>query len=384
MTTERPLVYLDNAATTFPKPEVVYKAMDDFYRNFGGNAGRGANPLARRAAALVDETRSMLQAWLNAPEVIFVPSATIALNVAILGARLRPGDIVYVTPFEHNSVSRPLEYLRQRVGIEIQMLPFDRATLECKLDEVESLFKLEPPAMVCVTQVSNVFGITLPVDAIMTLAKKVAPTAITLVDGAQAAGLKLVDMSLIDGLIFSGHKSLYGPYGVAGIAFGRDWRPEPLVYGGTGTQSESLEMPQYGPSRLEAGSHNISAIAGLNASLKWLNGTGREAINAHTQALIRELIDALSGLSGVRVYTPKKSDTPAGILSFTVDGVSAQSVETALGAQNIAVRAGLHCAPWAHEFVGTLKRGGTVRVSVGNFNSEQDGDHLAQELNMII
>ena len=366
------MIYLDNAATTYPKPEVVYEAMDGFYRRYGGNAGRGANPLARKASALVDETRILVSRWLDAPNVVFTSSATVALNTVILGAGLRAGDIVYTTPFEHNSVLRPLEYLRQSRGIDVRVLPFDKLTFACDLDAVERYFLLDKPAMVCLTQVSNVTGYMTPVDHIFKCARAANPTAITLVDGAQAAGLCPVDMSLVESLVFSGHKSLYGPYGVAGIAFGGDWRPQPLLYGGTGTVSESIEMPANGASRFEAGSHNISALAGLNAALKWLSETGRNSINTKIAGLTQHLIGALAGVYGVQPYLPSDKSRHHGVVSFTVDGVEPQALETVLGARDIAVRAGLHCAPWTHEFMGTLGAGGTVRVSSGYFNEIDD------------
>lgn len=375
MTVNQEIIYLDNAATTFPKPEAVYQAMDSFYRQFGGNAGRGANPLARKAAGLVDETRVMLRAWLNALEVTFAPSATIALNTVIMGARLRSGDIVYVSPFEHNSVLRPLAYLQKTVGIEVRVLPFNKQTLECKLDEVNKQFRIEPPAMVCISQVSNVLGLMLPVDELASIAKQITPNCIILVDGAQAAGLYPLEMSNIDALVWSGHKSLYGPYGIAGIAFSTNWRPEPLVYGGTGTVSESIDMPEDGVSRLEAGSQNISAIAGLNAALKWLKDTGRSAVSQHSQALTGHLFNLLHDLSDVIVYLPNNHNLITGIVSFSVDGIKPQMLEAVLGARNIAVRSGLHCSPWTHEFINSKTFGGTVRVSVSYFNTKQ---HLEQ------
>lgn len=366
------MIYLDNAATTFPKPDVVYQAMDNFYRNFGGNAGRGANPLARKAAVMIEETRALLEYWLNAPTVVFTPSATIALNTTILGAGLRGGDVVYVTPFEHNSILRPLEHLRKTVGIQIKIIPFDRQTYDCKLNELKGLFKLEPPAMICMTQVSNVIGLITPVDEVMQLAKASSSKVITVVDGAQAAGLLEINMAFTDALIFSGHKSLYGPYGVAGIAFGSDWRPQPLILGGTGTQSESIDMPHDGPSRFEAGSHNISAIAGLNASVKWQHEIGRAAITTTTTQLVDELCKNLEGLPGVTIYLPGNKAQHTSIVSFSIETLKPQIIETALGAENIAVRAGLHCSPWAHEFINTSKLSGTVRLSVGYFNSSTE------------
>jgi cysteine desulfurase family protein len=372
---EQPIIYLDNAATTFPKPEAVYREMDSFYRNFGGNAGRGANPLARRAMGLVSETRALAQHWLDAPEVVFTPSATIALNTVIFGAQLRQGDMVYVSPFEHNSVLRALEQLRKTIGVEIRVLPFDRQTFTCQLDKVKNLFRVEPPAMVCITQVSNVFGIVLPVVEIATLARQSNSSVIIAVDGAQAAGLKPLPMPMIDALIFSGHKSLYGPYGVAGIAFGHSWRPTTFIFGGTGTQSESIDMPEEGTARYEAGSMNVSAIAGLNAALRWLNEVGRQAINSRLADLSIALEEALQKQLQIKIVGNKQS-LESGIFSFGFLTVTPQQIETVLGANHIAVRAGLHCSPWAHEFAGTIKSGGLVRVSLGYFNTEADIEHL--------
>lgn len=365
-------IYLDNAATTYPKPESVYTAMDDFYRRHGGNAGRGSNPLARKSAALLDETRLLVAQWLEAPNVVFAASATMALNTIILGADLRAGDIVYTTPFEHNSVLRPLEHLRQSRGIDLRVLPFDKLTFACNVAAIEQHFQLDKPALVCLTQVSNVTGYTPPVERILQGARAANPAVITLVDGAQAAGLISVNMSLIDALVFSGHKSLYGPYGIAGIAFGSDWRPQPLLYGGSGTVSESIEMPASGPSRFEAGSHNISALAGLNAAVRWLNATGRDAIHAKIADLTVRLVGGLAALPGVELLLPADMSQHHGVVSFAVDGAEPQALETVLGARDIAVRAGLHCAPWTHEFMGTLARGGTVRVSLGYFNVADD------------
>lgn len=377
----RDIIYLDNAATTFPKPETVYAAMDDFYRHFGGNAGRGANPLARLGTQLVEETRSMVSSWLNAPATVFTPSATYALNTVILGARLHPGDTVYVTPFEHNSVLRPLEHLRQTIGIEIKTLPFDRQSFECRLETVRQSFQIEPPSMVCVTMTSNVFGVCPPVHAILEMARKTNRNVVTLVDGAQSAGLKPVDMTQVDALVWSGHKALYGPYGIAGIAFGGEWRPEPLVHGGTGTQSESVQTPIEGAARFEAGSHNLQALAGIHAALEWLNATSRDAINTQIEELVAELRNTVTALPVVRLYN---GSTATGIISFEVDGIAPQSLETALGARNIAVRAGLHCAPWAHELADTIRRGGTVRMSVGYFNTSDDIKKLGQVLDAIL
>jgi cysteine desulfurase family protein len=374
--TER-LIYLDNAATTYPKPECVYQAADEFYRRYGGNAGRGANPLARKSEELIADTRVMLANWLGAPSperVIFSPSATIALNLAILGTKLRSGDVVYITPFEHNSVLRPFEHLRQTAGVIVQEMPFERHTMACQLDRLTAQFRADPPALVCMTQASNVCGVMPPVIEIARLAKETNPAVIVVVDGAQVAGLYPLplDDGLIDSYIFSGHKSLYGPYGVAGLVLASEWRPPPLLFGGTGTFSESVQMPTDLPSAYEAGSHNIWAIAGLKAALEWLRETGPEAIVAHTLELAKQLRDELERLPGVQVYAPPRGEPWCGIVSFTVEGERPQAIEAALGARGIAVRAGLHCAPWVHQWLGTLEGGGTLRTSLSFPNSGAD------------
>jgi cysteine desulfurase family protein len=374
------IIYLDNAATTFPKPESVYNFSDTFYRSSGGNAGRGGNPLARTSARLLNETREQLALWLgisSSENIIFTSSATEALNLAILGSDLLPSDFIYVTPFEHNSVLRPIEHLHQKKGIQIREIPFSRRTYTCELDKLSAMFQVAPPAMICLTQASNVNGLIPPLIEISKLAKSVNPGAIVVVDGAQTAGLYPLVFTddLIDAYIFSGHKSFYGPYGVAGLGLTSSWRPRPLLFGGTGTVSESVQMPTQLPSAYEAGSHNIWAIAGLKAALEWLNEVGRDAIVKQTLALAYQLRDQLRDISSVELFTPPSNTSWCGIISFTLDGVAPQAAELSLGAQNIAVRAGLHCSPWAHKWMGTQELGGTVRVSTGYFNKPE---HLTQ------
>lgn len=381
---EEKIIYLDNAATTFPKPEVVYQAMDSFYRQYGGNAGRGANPLARKATSLLEETRELVADWLGIPTIVFSPSSTIALNTVIFGAGLRVGDIVYVTPFEHNSVLRPIEHLRKTVGIEVRVIPFDKTSFECDLNQTAEMFRIEPPTMLCVSQISNVFGNVLPIDQLVVAARAANENTVCLVDGTQAAGLLPLQMRNINALVFSGHKSLYGPFGVAGIGFGGSWRPQPLIYGGTGTQSERIDMPSDGNSRYEAGSHNIAAIAGLNSAVRWLNETGREAIVNHIAELTIVLQKNLSSRPRITTYLPTERATQQGVVSFNINGISPQAVEAVLGARAIAVRAGLHCAPWAHKTLNTVANGGTTRLSVGWFNTLAELSLFADELDQLI
>lgn len=383
------LIYLDNAATTFPKPDCVYKAADIFYRKYGGNAGRGNNPIARACAKLLDETRYKASQWLgasSAEQVIFTSSATHALNLVILGARFRPNDTIYVTPFEHNSVLRPVEHLRQTQGVQVQQIPFNRRTYDCQLDKLQAAFQIDRPAMVCVTQASNVTGYMPPVTEIATIAKQANPDAVVIVDGAQTAGLYPLPMEqgLIDALIFSGHKSLYSVYGIAGVVLGSEWRPSPLLYGGTGTISESVQMPTQLPSAYEAGSHNMWAIAGLNASLDWLHETGRDTIISHQLQLATCLRDEISRVVGIDIHTPKENDNWCGIVSISMSDTSPQVIENALGAKNIAVRAGFHCSPHAHKWLRTTHTGGTVRLSCSYNNTHDDNVYVTTTLAQLL
>jgi cysteine desulfurase family protein len=371
------IIYIDNAATTFPKAERVYSAADEFYRRYGGNAGRGGNPLARACARLLAETRERLAAWLDAPspeQVIFTSSATHALNLAILGTDLRPGDAVYVTPFEHNSVLRPIEHLRQTQGIEVRQIPFSRRTYACQLEELEAAFQVDPPALVCVTQASNVCGLMPPIVDIARLARRVNSRVVIIIDGAQTAGLYPLQLAdgLIDVFIFSGHKSLYGPYGIAGLVLGSDWRPTPILFGGTGTQSESVLMPDVLPYAYEAGSHNVYAIAGLKEALIWLSEIGRERITSHIRSVASEARHALKDISDLTMYIPGQDDYWVPIISLNINGIPPQSIEALLGSKQISVRSGLHWAPLTHRWLDTLESGGSVRVSPGYFNSIED------------
>ena len=368
-------IYLDNAATTHPKPEVVYVQADQCYRASGANAGRGNHSMARNARGIIEETRGMLARLLHVPEsgeVIFQPSATHALNATILGAGLTNGQVAYVTPFEHNSVLRPVEHLRVTRGIAVREVTFSGQTCLPDMPRVRAQFAAEPPDLLIVSQASNVTGALLPATEIVAAARRVNPGVIAIVDGSQAAGLyDLASTDLFDALIFSGHKTLYGPYGAAGFTlYGTRWRPAPIIFGGTGTMSETLGMPDAGPGTFEAGSQNVWAIAGLRAALRWIEASTPAAIRTHSGGLSRDFAHGIGGLPGVRVIVPSTETTA--VVSFTIAGVTPQIVENTLSAAGIAVRSGLHCAPWAHRLLGTLQAGGTVRVSPGYFNTPDD------------
>lgn len=383
------VIYLDNTATIYPKPECVYQAADEFYRKYGGNAGRGYGPLAKKGAKLMEETRAITAEWLgvsSAEKVAFTHSATIALNTAIQGSLLQSGDTVYVSPFEHNAVLRPVEHLRQTIGIKIREIPFEKNTYSCQIEQLKEMFHSDQPKLICVTQSSNVCGVMPPVVEIAKAAKSFNSEAIVIVDGAQSAGLFPLPLNsgLIDALIFAGHKSMYGPFGAAGLVLLSKWKPAPLIYGGTGTHSESVSMPDEMPTLYEAGSPNVWSIAGLKASIEWLKKKSREKIISDSMKYIYFLRDELKKIPEVKIYAPSEETPWWNTLSFTVNGFTPQFLEFALGSRDIAVRSGIHCAPNAHRFIGTLCSNGTVRVSTSSFSSAYDVESCMEVLKRTI
>lgn len=368
------VVYLDNAATSFPKPDIVYSFADKIYREFGANANRGGNPLSRKASDLIQSTRKTVARWFNvssANKVIFSPSATIALNQVILGSLILPGGTIYVSPFEHNSVLRPVSYLQGIKAVKVKVLDVDKLTLEFDIEKIKTQFANFPPDMLILSHASNVCGVIPPVIEIGLLAKNANDKATVIIDGAQVSCMDGLPINEgIDYYVFSGHKALYGPFGAAGFIMCSDKKPVPVLFGGTGTGSENIFMPDTAPDTYEPGSMNLWAIAGLNASLKWIEETGRNKILTHYEKLKDMVLSSLIQIPNVVVYKPRGK--MAGVISFNIKGVQPQSVENYLGSKNISVRAGLHCAPWTHDFLGTINIGGTVRVSPGYYNTYDD------------
>lgn len=379
-------IYLDNAATTFPKPEAVIEAVAECMRNGAINAGRGSYPLARNADRLIEDTRYAVASLLNYKEghVLFSASATLALNQVLLGINWSRGDIIYSTPFEHNSVSRVLQHLQDTLDVEILTLPFNVKTLEYDLDAIKQMFNKIPPKALVMTHVSNVYGLITPVSIIAEMAKDYK--AIVVVDGAQGGPLLPLEQvhEHVDYYIFSGHKTFYGPFGIAGFVTNGNVPLTPIIYGGTGSHSELQSMPEDLPFRYEAGSSNIVAIAGLNAACSWLVETGIDNIREHERTLLKRTVEGLSEYSGVRVYVSNNLDNHLGTLSFTIEGYSAQEVGMILSQEfNISTRAGLHCSPAAHKLLGTLPHG-TVRVGFSYFNTKDDVECLINAVRTIV
>ena len=370
------MIYLDNAATTFPKPEEVYQAVDYTQRNMAVNVGRGSYKVASDAMKIVDETRYLMAELLgveNPNNVVFAPSATVAANQIIMGLEWDEYKTVYITPFEHNAIARPLHLMQERYNFEIVLLPFDSETQELDKEEAKNLFLQNPPDYVFANHISNVTGAIVPIEEIAELAKQY--NAVVVVDASQSAGLKSINMKKanIDYVVFAGHKNLYASWGIGGFVSAFDTQLTTTLAGGTGSDSLNLNMASDLPMGFEVGSANIIAISSLNASLKWLKATGMSVIAEKKAKLMEYLIHGLRD-AGVKMYLPTHHTS---VLSFNVDGYSANDVGTILSEEyDVAVRTGYHCAPYIHDLIDSHPYGGTVRVSVGYFNTKEDIDLL--------
>jgi len=370
------VIYLDNAATSFPKPEGVYRAVDEVTR-CTGNPGRAGHALARRAEAEIEGVRVRAARFFGTrwPErVIFTLNATDALNMAIKGF-LQAGDHVVTTSLEHNSVSRPLAALARR-GISFAKVGCDT---EGRVD-VESLKAAVMPRtrLVVLTWVSNVWGTVQPVEAVAEMCRRHGVKL--LVDAAQAAGHVRIDMQAmgIDMLACSGHKGLLGPPGTGLLVLGADVDLLPWREGGTGVVSHQVSQPDFYPQRLESGTPNTAGIAGLGAGIDFLNQVGLPEVIGHESCLLGALREGLAAIPSVRVYGPARAADQTSLLSFNVEGWDPMEVAAVLDQSfGISCRAGLHCAPWAHQALGTYPTG-TVRFSVGYFNTAGEIEQAIQ------
>lgn len=369
--------YFDNAATTFPKPEVVYSEADNFYRTIGGNAGRGANPFSNQASGIVRETRNLIKDLYSchSKEVAFTSTATEALNRILLGSDLSQGDTVYLTPFEHNAVTRPLNHLAKTAGIALEILKFDKATLLPTLDEIEDQFKQKPPRLVAMTHASNVCGAVVPVFEICKLAKRFGAT--TVIDMSQTAGLLDLELSsdAIDFAVFAGHKTLYGPFGVGGFFFSKGACLDPVLFGGNGINSIEQDMPTDIVQMTEIGSRNIYAIAGLKAALAWIQGQGIKSIRESESQNAERLLSLLRSYPWIRIVGDDMECRRIGVVSTLFQDYSPSEIEQIMGNQGISIRSGLHCSPYAHEFLGTAPEG-TARFSVSALTTDRDFEIL--------
>lgn len=374
--------YFDNAATTFPKPECVYQAMDSFHRTCGVSLGRGQHKLSAKASFIADETRNLLLNLFHCSnkKVVFTNTATEALNLILNGIAIPDNANVYISPFEHNAVTRMLHHLQKKSDFKIIQLSVDKKTFCYDIEEIENQFRIQKPYCVIVSHASNVIGAIAPIDEIFSSAKKYH--AITIADMCQTAGLIDTDISsnIYDYVVFAGHKTLYAPLGISGLIGENLHRFPPLIYGGTGIESANQDMPDEIPVRFEAGSHNTAAIAGLHAALKWILTIGIKNIYQKEQENYYQLCEILNQFDNIEYFKPENC---IGVVSCLFSGYSSDEIGQVLSENNIAFRSGLHCAPYAHQFIGTFPAG-TVRFSVSYFTSQTDFERLEEVLQYIV
>jgi len=379
------MIYLDNAATSFPKPESVYQAIDHFNRHIGANPGRSGYATARQASQIVAETRELLARLFNVEkpnQIVFMSNATEALNVVLKGL-LSPSDHVVTTVTDHNSVLRPLRSLEETREIAVTRVECDSAG---RVDPEDIRAALHPKTkLVCMSHASNVTGTIHDINTISGLVHK--NSTLLMVDAAQTAGSVPIDVQemQIDLLAFTGHKGLLGPQGTGGlyIKSGLEAEIRPFSEGGTGSQSSSDQHPTQMPDRFEGGTHNTPGLAGLGAGVRFVLENDVEAIRAHEGVLAKRLLDRLASTPGVKVYGPSCGSHRVAVISFALEGWPPLNLAHVLTSGfDIATRSGLHCAPLIHQYLGTSDTG-TVRVSIGYFNTLDDIDAMCDALEQI-
>ncbi len=384
MTTE-PVIYFDNAATSWPKPPGVVEAMAHFMGAIGASPGRSSHRLAVEASRIVYDAREAAAKLFNASDplrVVFGHNVTEALNLALRGL-LRPGDHIVTSSMEHNSMMRPLRAL-ERQGVLVTVVPCSPQGF-LDMDHVEAAIKPET-VMIALNHASNVVGTLLPIAEAGSIARK--HDLLLLVDAAQTGGAYPIDVQAdqIDLLGFTGHKALYGPMGTGGLIIGERVdaaRLEPLKRGGTGSRSEREEQPEFLPDMCESGTLNAVGLSGLEAGLRWLLEQGVDRIRAHEVALTQRLIDGLKAVDGVTVFGIQDANRQTATISFNIAGVEPSEVGLRLDEEySIMCRVGLHCSPAAHRTIGTFPAG-TVRFGLGAFSTADEVEavvHAVAEL----
>ena len=374
-------IYLDNAATSFPKPKEVATAVYDFMVNNGTSSGRGSYKKAMQSDYIVYECRKLIGKLFNfdnPKKVVFTSNVTDSLNIAMRGI-LKENDHVITSSLEHNAVWRCLKTLERDINIKID-------TVECSKDgitnpqDIKKYIKKDT-ALIVFTQASNVLGTIQPIREIGAIARE--HNIPFLVDSAQSAGAMKIDVKEdnIDILAFTGHKSLLGPMGTGGLIINTDIDIKPLKAGGTGGDSAYEYQPDYYPNHLETGTSNVSGIAGLREAIKFLNREGIDNIHNKEKELTKYALEKLETVKDIEIYGPKDCEKMLSVISFNIKDKRPEDVGSILDQKyDIMLRAGLHCAPTAHSVIGTKERG-TLRIGLGYFNEKEDIDKLVEALN---
>lgn len=377
------VIYLDNAASSWPKPPTVIEAMTECIAQYGANPGRGSHKLAVKASRTLFECRKNIAKLFrihNPNHISFSLNTTMALNQAIQGF-VKPNQHVICTAIEHNSVRRPLEYLKKKDNVQITYIPVDSQG-KLNIDDIEGSFQKNTVLFIC-NHSSNLLGTIMPLEQISQLCKKRGVPL--LVDAAQSAGHLDIDVVAlgIDMLAFPGHKGLLGPQGTGGLYVHPDIELEPLLLGGTGSQSELIEQPAVRPDRYESGTPNTVGIAGLNEGVKYILQQTVEKIHCKEWELTQHLMEGLLGDPNIQIFGPALGENKTGIVAINVLGADCSEVAYMLDqTYNIAVRAGYHCTPLTHESIGTLDHG-AVRISVSCFTTSDEIDQCVRALKEI-
>jgi len=362
------VIYMDNAATSWPKPESVYRAVVDCMKRYGANPGRSGHKMATQAGKILLHTRELLCKLFsvdNPFQMIFTLNATESLNLAIKGC-IEPGDHIITTTMEHNSVVRPLKEL-EKYDIKTTYV---KADSQGRVDPDDIRKAIQPNTrLIVTTHASNVTGTLVPIDQIGKIAREYG--ILYLVDAAQTAGVIPIDLSKlpVDMMAMPGHKGLLGPQGTGVLYIAPHVKLKPLKEGGTGSQSENLYQPEFIPDRYESGTQNTPGIAGLGAGISFIMQQGQNNLFAYTNRLEKFFLEAVSSIPGIKVYGPPTMDERIGVISINIKDFDSTYIATLLDERyDIATRSALHCAPLAHQTIGTLKQG-TVRFSPGIFNT---------------
>lgn len=378
------MIYFDNGATTFPKPESVIRAVNSTLRSFGANPGRSGHNMSLKASKIIYDCRVNCAKLfgLDTPEsIIFTSNCTAALNTVIYGL-LKKGDHVVISSLEHNAVLRPVEYMKTQ-GVEYSVADYAPYDDDATIDNFRQAVKENTRLVIC-THASNVFGVKLPIERIAALCRIYG--ILFCVDAAQSAGVVPINMkeSGIDFLCTAGHKGLYGPMGTGILAINTDQTPNSLIRGGTGSMSANREQPDILPDKYESGTPNLPGIAGLNEGVRFVLSRNPMRLWKNEMYHAQRLYDRLGKTRGVILYTRRPEiENAVPVISFNIKGLDSEQTASILNDRfKIAVRAGLHCAPLAHEFYHTDDVG-TVRAVMSAFTNTYQVDYLADSVRKI-